>query len=101
MVMYLEGQRDVFGIRVDPGDPTAWRREPHYGQLKNFAAALVERRQQLVVYVGERAFLILPNKDVDLGNVGHGDQIAVKEFRGPNGRDWHVSLKAANAIASR
>ncbi len=101
MVMYLEGERNVFGIRVDPGDPAAWQRQPHYGQLKQFAVALVERKQQLVVYVGDRAFLILPNKDVELGNVAKGDQVVVKEFHGPNGRDWHVSLKAANATASR
>ena len=94
MVLYLEGEKNVLGVRVDPGDPAAWRREPYFRQLKEYAIAAADR-MRVVVYVGKRVIVILPNKEVDLGVMQPGDQLLVRETRTANGRDWIARLEPA------
>jgi hypothetical protein len=94
MVLYIEGEGNVLAVRVDPGDPSAWRREPYFGQLKEYAIAEADRLR-IVVYVKNRVIVILPNKEVDLGVMRPGDRLLVRETRTPNGRDWTASLEPA------
>jgi hypothetical protein len=94
MVLYIEGERNVLAVRVDPGDPGAWRREPYFRQLKEYAIAEADRLR-VVVYVKNRVIVILPNKEVDLGIMRPGDQLLVRETRILNGRDWTASLEPA------
>ena len=62
----------AYAVYVDPGSPTAWRREPYYSQLKAWARVPADRGTQIVVYIKSKAIAILPNKEVDLEtyNVG-------------------------------
>jgi hypothetical protein len=43
---------------------------------------------QVVIYMKDRATVVFPNKEVDLGHVAHEDHIMVRELRIPIGRDW-------------
>ena len=70
---------------VDASRPDAWRAEPYYGQLKRWARQAVGRRDQVVVYIGRRAIVILPDKDVDLGIIGEDELIVVGERETPVG----------------
>lgn len=60
---------------VDPARPDAWRREPFYGQLKEWAEAAIPHGGQVVVRIGRRAIVVLPDRDVDLGPVGPDEAI--------------------------
>jgi uncharacterized cysteine cluster protein YcgN (CxxCxxCC family) len=95
MVLYVEGERNVLAVRVDPGDPGAWRRDPYYRQLKEFAIKEADGRYRVLVYVNNRVIVILPNKDVDVGVMKPGDQLLVRETGGPNGRDWEAVVESS------
>jgi hypothetical protein len=88
----LEGERLI--AYVDPGRPDVWKAESFYSQLKLWAIENVSDHRQVVVYVGRRAIVILPNKDVDLGEVGEDEFIMTIGYRGPNGIEYEaIKLK--------
>jgi hypothetical protein len=83
-------------VYVDTGNPTAWQREPYYGQLKTWAGVGVERGIQVVVYIKNRAICILPNKEVDLGTYNAGDALIVRTINTSRGRDFEALLVRAD-----
>jgi hypothetical protein len=100
IVAHLEDGGNRVAVRVDPAFPTRWREEPYYGRLKQWARYGVDHRAQVVVYVGKRAIVVLPNKDVDLGPLATGDFIMIAESRGPLGRDWRAYVEPAASRTS-
>src|SRR5262249_18009872 len=58
---------DRLVIHVDPQRPDAWRREPYYSSIKQWATEAVEVGSQVCVFVGMHGWVILPDRDVDLG----------------------------------
>ncbi len=58
---------------VDPRRPDAWRQEPYYATLKKWAKAAAPHKGQVIVSVGARAYMILPDRDVDLSVGGPAD----------------------------
>ncbi len=70
-VMSYTPDQHMLGIRVDPGAPHAWKREPYLGGLHRWAKALAERNHFVMVNVGETGFLIMPERIVELGNIRH------------------------------
>ena len=81
MMLYDEGAR--LCVRVDPPHADAWRREPYYSRLKECSRKALESQQQVVVYIRKRTIVILPDKDVDLGDLEVGDQIWFGRRRSP------------------
>jgi len=100
IVVHLENEGSRVSLRVDPAFPTRWREEPYYSRLKQWASYGVDHRAQVVVYVGKRAFVVLPNKDVDLGPVEVGDFIMIEEIRRPTGRDWRAFVQPAAGVST-
>jgi hypothetical protein len=96
LVLRAEADGGMIAVHVDPGDPSAWRREPYFRKIKQFAVAGVERRQQVVVYIRNRVIAVFPNKEVEVGTMNPGDQLVVREVLGPNGRDWVAFIEAAD-----
>ncbi|RXF75536.1 hypothetical protein [Hansschlegelia zhihuaiae] len=74
-VMYGSTDKAAFVINVDPTAPDAWRRKPFYENFKQWAVGAVRDHTQLIVMVGDRATVILPDRDVPLGPVAPGDRI--------------------------
>jgi hypothetical protein len=70
---------------VDPARPDAWRKEPYYSMLKMWAEAAVPHRGQVVVCVGQRYFMIFPDRDIDLGIVTPDHRIITGEQKTPSG----------------
>jgi hypothetical protein len=68
-----------------------WRREPYYSQLKQWSRRAVEAREQIVVFIKRRVIVILPNKDVDFGDLELGEQIWVGAQDTPAGRTWNAA----------
>jgi hypothetical protein len=60
---------------VDPGWPTAWRDEPYYSRLKQWAQDAVSSRGQVLVAIGKRTCAILPDRDIDLGVLAEDERI--------------------------
>jgi hypothetical protein len=89
MIVFVE-KSGRLAVRVDPNHADTWRREPYYGQLKRWSHVAVEARQQVVVYIRRRVIVILPDKDVDFGDVQLGDQIWVGAQDTPTGRSWNA-----------
>lgn len=91
MILYYENDGNRLCVRVDPGYANNWRKEPYYGQLKRCAQTALDARKQVVIYIRKRAIVILPDKDVDLGDLEIGDQIWVGAQNTPSGKIWHAA----------
>lgn len=83
----LVGENDGGRITalVDPARPDAWRMAPYHAQLRAWAAAAVPHEGQVVVRVGRRYWVVLPDRDVALGEVGTDEVIVTATTRGPDG----------------
>jgi len=79
----LDGQRMT--AIVHPDRPGAWRREPYYRQLKAWAEAAVAFKGQVVAKLGNRYTVILPDRDVDLGELGPDEMIVTAITPTPSG----------------
>lgn len=83
LVAELDGNR--VAAHVHPNRPDAWKREPFYSTLKEWATAAVPHRGQVVACVGRRTYVILPDRDVDLGIVDNDHRIITGERQTPYG----------------
>ena len=65
-------------VFADPGSPSAWRRSPYYENLKHWAAQGVRNTADLHlvdVMIGPRCVVILPDREVEIGELGPGEMI--------------------------
>ena len=85
IMLVSEAGSNRIAAHVDPARPDAWRRAPFHGVLRGWARAAARVRGQIVVYVGRRATVVLPDRDVDLGVLEDDEVIATREFSGPTG----------------
>lgn len=69
-------------VTTDPGAPNAWKREPYYRDLKRWAEAALKAGDNVLVFTGSKVTILLPDRDVELGELQPGDQIRVGR-RGP------------------
>jgi len=97
----VEADGRLIAVHVDSSDPTAWRREPYYRTLKQFAIKGADINQQVIVYIKNRVIAIFPNKEVEVGTMNPGDHLVVREVGGPNGRDWIAFIEAAGEPAAQ
>jgi len=64
-------------VQVDPGAPSAWRKQPYYDQLRQWAKNNLQKGIRVIVLVNDTATLIMPDQDVPLGPVRPSDGISV------------------------
>jgi hypothetical protein len=64
-------------VTVDPGMPLAWQREPYYALLKKFSEVFFRIDQKVLVSLGGRVTVILPDREVPIGVVGPGEEIVL------------------------
>lgn len=71
---------------VDPGVPGAWRQAPYYETLKRWSAdaARASPQRLVMVRIGTRGLVILPDREIDIGIVGPNEAIRLE--RGPGGQ---------------
>ena len=93
IVLAIEEDGKRLSAHVDLTRPDAWRREPYHSQLRQWAAAAVPAGRLVVVRVGQRMFVILPDREVDLGEMSESDRIVTRRRDTPAGPRWD----AANA----
>ena len=98
MVLFLENEGNRIAVHVDPGSANKWREEPYYSRIKHFSEFATDSLAQVVVYINDRAILVLPNKEIDLGTVRKDDHIIVAERNLPFGRDWDAFVLPVEEI---
>lgn len=95
MVLTVDPGTGFLLVQVDPGAPNAWRTEPYYRHLKQWAAGAVARQRQVVVFINKSATVILPDRDVPLGVLGPQDRIVARERRTAAGVTYEIERVAA------
>jgi hypothetical protein len=73
---------------VDPDRPGAWQREPFYSTFKKWAQQAVATPGvigQVLVSIGKRTLVILPDRDVDMGIVEDDEVVITEGIAGPKG----------------
>jgi hypothetical protein len=76
LVISSEFSEKRINIHVDQGRPDAWRKQPYYRMIKEWSRQALPRGEMVIVMLGLRCFVPLPDRDVDLGVV-RGDQLIV------------------------
>jgi hypothetical protein len=76
-VLSADATQRAIMVTVDPERPLAWKREPYYAMLKRFSEVLFRIDQKVLVCLGGHITVILPDRDVPIGMVDPGDEIAL------------------------
>jgi hypothetical protein len=96
MVMTIDPHSKYLLVQVDPGSAAAWKREPYYTQLRNWAAAWLRLKRHVVVFVGKSATVVLPDRDVPVGTIEPGDRIVSRQHDSATGMKIEIEkVKAA------
>jgi hypothetical protein len=90
MVVTVNPRNNYIYVRVDPGTPSAWRKQPYYDRLRQLARTNLELGAHIVVFVNDQATLIMPDQDVPLGPMKPTDGFSVRRVLGPNGPTYEV-----------
>ena len=83
--MLLRAQGIGIICYVDTGYPDAWKQQPYYRDLKRWAQRAVNTEHNVLVNIGGRVIVILPDKDVDFGIMKPGEKIVVGTANTPMG----------------
>jgi hypothetical protein len=103
-VVVADGHQGL-SVHADPDYPESWRQPPYYTQIKGWAAKAAQHTKQtgpiyfVVAEVDLRKFLILPDRDVDLGEFKDNEQIEI-ERRSFNGR-IEIGARKKTSLAFR
>jgi hypothetical protein len=79
--LVLTTSEDGIEVRCDPGFPEAWRKEPYYSQIRQWAASGETRDVTVLIVIGQRMILMTAEREFDLGIV-QPDQRIVREIEG-------------------
>jgi hypothetical protein len=79
----------VYG-QVDPGAPSAWKKEPYLSGLRAWSEKLLQERRHLLIFVGSNATLIMPPGPVEIGPMSPDDGFIVRETFTSRGKDYTV-----------
>lgn len=91
MVIVLDNDGNRLAIHVDPARPEVWLEQPFYADIKEWGR-LVASGKQVVVCIGTRHIVILPDEDVDLGPIADDECVVTGEVI-ENGRRRKVAMK--------
>ncbi|MFL6863501.1 MAG: hypothetical protein ACJ8DZ_10905, partial [Allosphingosinicella sp.] len=75
----------LLSIHVDPARPDAWRQAPYHADIRQWAAWAAPAGHRVTVFVGRRAIVIFPDRDVDLGILAEDERTLVLCHRTPAG----------------
>lgn len=96
MVLTYEPDQNRIVIHVDPGRPGAWQGEPFYSEIKEWSVRAAQLQGQVLVYQGQDAIVVLPDREVNLGLVGDDQVILTSETPGPDGVRFNVIVADAD-----
>ncbi|MFL6857402.1 MAG: YkgJ family cysteine cluster protein [Allosphingosinicella sp.] len=85
MIIVSEMDGTLLSIHVDPARPDAWRQAPYHADIRQWAAWAAPAGHRVTVFVGRRAIVIFPDRDVDLGILAEDERTLVLCHRTPAG----------------
>jgi len=85
VVMPPDPRGRFLNILVDPGYPDAWTKPPYLAEIKRWATDGIARDQFVLIRSGSRLIVVLPDREVRLGDVDPYAQIIVSREYGPTG----------------
>jgi hypothetical protein len=85
MVLTLDPVTRFLQVQVDPGQAGAWKRAPYYAQLKRWAVSSLAQKRYVLVFVNRQGTVVLPDRDVPLGEFAPGDRLVARERMTPAG----------------
>ncbi len=108
MVLYYERPAKRLAVHVDPEFPSAWQGEPYYRQLKAWTCAAIDSARApssdawlmapILVYVNDRAIVMLPNRDIEVGTFTPGSQLVVTEKATAAGPDFDACIMPSSDV---
>jgi hypothetical protein len=91
----------TLSVQVEPSKADAWKRRPYYDQLKAWSKVALATNGMVVVRAGRRTTVVLPHRDVFLGELDDDAQIStVLERRGAVQR-LYVQVAASDGRITR
>jgi len=78
MVVTISPVNGYINVQVDGSAPQAWRKQPHYGQLHQWARNNLQKGIYVLVFINDNATLIMPDQEILLGPMLPTDGIAVR-----------------------
>jgi hypothetical protein len=94
-VVSFRPEARVLAIWVDPSFPVAWTKPPFYAQIKKWAVAYAERDQFVFVHIGPRLIVVLPDREVDMGEVDPESGVTVSRRFGVNGVIYDIETRSS------
>ena len=87
-------------VFVDPGFPGAWRASPYFDMLKRWSLDGVRASppRVITVRVGTRVIVLLPDREIDAGQVGPDE--SVRLAAGPGGQLEARKFKRDGTVAN-
>jgi hypothetical protein len=76
-VLSISQQYSAMMLTVDPARPNAWKVEPYYSRLRDWAARAFEENKRILAMVSGEATIVLPDRDVPLGVLAPDDEIVL------------------------
>ncbi|MBR0717530.1 hypothetical protein [Bradyrhizobium liaoningense] len=92
MVVTIHPKTENIMVRVDPGLPSAWQRQPYYGHLRQWSRNNLPKGWYVIVFVNELATLVLPDQDLPIGPLAGDQTISLRHEPGPNGGVYEVKV---------
>lgn len=86
LVLAIDPRTNFLMIQVDPGAPRAWRAEPYFSQIRNWAVVGDQTGRRVVIFVNDKATVVLPDGEHDIGVIAPGEKIQVQRPSSPRGR---------------
>jgi hypothetical protein len=83
-------------VTVDPARPLAWKTEPYYGRLKQWAERAFPENKRIVAMVAGEATVVLPDRDVPLGLLTPEDEIVLSR----QGGSYHAERRRRQPAGS-
>ena len=84
-VLYLDAPQKQLVVSVDPAYPSAWRQSPYLQTFRHWARRGLEEGPQIVIKVRRRIFAVLPDHEVDLGEVADNERIRLTRVQTAEG----------------
>ena len=85
LVIALADDANQLTVFVDPDRPEAWRKEPFYSDIKNWARVAAKNNRRVVVSIGYEVIAVTPDGETSLGQVSDDQMIIERRKRGAGG----------------
>lgn len=78
MVLMADGRTRRVFVRCDPGFPKAWRKEPYYGQIRQWASQAGPQGGEVFIGVGHDITILANGRELHVGAVAEQDGFATE-----------------------